>query len=163
MNCRECELLVASGDFDAAAAEHLQECVECRVLADELHQNAAAFAAMREADMPVMKPVVPRPKTAVAWVAAAAAAVIAVVVASAVWMRGTEPANSRAWVQMPAAPTIELPAPQTQSTTTERPPHPKALAHKQAPPAEEPLMVKMLTGDPDVVIYWFGDGKEKTE
>ena len=53
MICRECELLLAGEIRSAAVEEHLRACPDCRALAGELQENAAALSAMREEEFVV--------------------------------------------------------------------------------------------------------------
>ena len=121
------------GNFEDAR-EHLAECPECRALAAELRLNSVAMGQMRE--RPVMR-----------W-ALASAAMIAMAIG--------------AWRIQPL-PAGHGPAPQLAKVEA-----PVTVARRHAPlakkqPKFEPLKVKLLTSDPDVVIYWIVDRKEGTE
>jgi hypothetical protein len=105
-------------------------CLECRAL-DE------ALSALREEPLPPLVVRIPRRGRAVyPWVAAAAAA--AVLMLAAPYLRRGE-----------TTPVVRSPA---AATVAETP---------QARPAKaEPLKIKILTPDPEVVIYWLVTPKE---
>jgi hypothetical protein len=137
MTCQECELKLGMGED---AGEHVASCAECRWLAEELRLNSIALREMRV-----------RPRVHWEWAVAAAAAIVMAIFA---WkVTGVE----------------KLPLPPVRIAVVEKPtkaghgpaPHRKAKRHLS--PAPEPLQVKMLTSDPDVVIYWIVDQKEGSE
>jgi anti-sigma factor RsiW len=154
MTCQECELALGSEESTASLDQHLAACRACRALAFELRANSEALGLLRAEDMPpvrhrVMAQVRAHDKTRKiarwGW-ALAAAAMIAMVLA---W-----PSNQIEKLALPLA-TVKAPA-------VDRVPvrHvPKRLT-RQSP---EMLKVKMLTADPDVVIYWIVETKEGTE
>jgi hypothetical protein len=134
MTCRECELLL--GNFEDAGG-HLAGCAACRALAEDLRLNSAA---LREMEM--------RPAPRWEWALAAAAMILMAIAAWRIQPIPTEPgpAPHMAKVEAPKpAPVVRRHAPQTKKQKF------------------EPLKVKMLTSDPDVVIYWIVDRKEGTE
>jgi len=122
------------GNFEGAP-EHLAECSECRALAEELRLNRAALQQMQE-------------RPAMRW-ALAAAAMIAMAIGA--WKIQPLPAG-HGHVPRQVVAKIETPVP---------------VARRRVPRAKqqklEPLKVKLLTSDPDVVIYWIVDRKEGTE
>jgi hypothetical protein len=108
------------------------ECVECRDLSE-------ALSALREEQLPTLVVKIPRrgrvyPSIA-AWVAAAAAA--AVLMLGLPYLRRAET------------------APVLKSS-----PSPAASPQASSPVKAEPLKIKILTPDPDVVIYWLMQPKE---
>jgi hypothetical protein len=155
MTCQECELRLAD---DQIADEHLLECENCRALAGDLRLNAAAFESFAADPLPsvsaqVMSRV--RVRRAVRWTwALAAAAMLAIVIFVA--HRG------------PVQPT-EASIPATQQPIRERQrPGPVTIANKPVAKRRStnkgaPLMVKMLTDDPDVVIYWQFESEEENQ
>jgi hypothetical protein len=169
MNCVEWEeriALYAGGDVAPAEAQavqhHVAECADCQLLLSGLRESlalvqeahnepieAAHFAAVRARVLSEIEGGRAR-RWRFAWTYAMAAA--AVVLAIALWPRP----ELRMTVRMPSAPVapmvakVELPAVRTVR------PRPRALVAKAQPPQEpaEPMVVKILTNDPDVVIYW---------
>jgi hypothetical protein len=134
MTCAECELRLAEGEADAGLEEHLRECGDCRSFQEDLRENGLALSGLRQEELPPVR--ISRPVRAFPWMSAAAAAVVLAVVLPGIWLatRPIEPDPVRA--KLPDEVTV------TASLKT------------------EPLMVKMLTPDPDVVIYWLIDSKE---
>jgi hypothetical protein len=138
MNCQECERKLGMGED---AAEHLASCSECRGLAEELRLNAVALREMRV-----------RPRVRWEWALAAAAAVV---MAIATWKV----------TRVDKIPTQPMPVAVAAAKPLEalHGPAPRKRAKRHLVPAAEPLRVKMLTSDPDVVIYWIVDRKEGFE
>ncbi|HEY7338041.1 MAG TPA: hypothetical protein VH639_24350 [Bryobacteraceae bacterium] len=165
MNCRECELQLAGGESSASLEEHLLECAECRALARDLNENSVALTAMRED--PVVEQALAcnggfsrraRPRI---WIPAAVAA--GLILLALVWPRhrerATPPAPAPVLAALPEpAPAIAAPI----ATAVVRKKRRQIAKPKPAAPEEE-LMVKMLTPDPDVVVYWIVEPKERTE
>jgi hypothetical protein len=114
--------------------DHLASCKECRLLARELRLNSLALREMRV-----------RPK--MYWPLAAAAAIILMLIF--LEMPRAEKLQSPVHVAV-SAPQIKLP-----------PVRAKHVRRKRVP--AETLRVKILTSDPDVVIYWIVDKKEGYE
>ena len=105
------------------------ECPECQALTETLR-------ALREEPVPALNVRIPghnAPRPAYAWIAAAAAA--AIMLATLPRLHRTEPANA------PKHPDPQV-APENFARQEER----TTLA--------EPAKIKILTPDPDVVIYW---------
>jgi len=171
MNCVDWEeriALYAGGDLDSREAQaverHLSECAGCQAvlsglreslaLAREAHAEpveAAHFAAVRARVLAELERA-PARRWRFAWAAALGAA--AAVLLMALWPRP----EMRLAVPMPQAPAAAAVA------RTVLPSHPK-MAAKARPPqpveraAAPPMVVKLLTDDPDVVIYWITDTK----
>jgi hypothetical protein len=137
MTCQECELKLGMGE---EASEHLASCVECRWLANELRLNAQALGEMRV-----------RPRMRWEWAFAAAAAIVMAVSA---WKVTRLEKLALPPVRIAIAPRMAAHGAAT---------HTRKRAERQLAPATEPLRVKMLTSDPDVVIYWIVDKKEGFE
>lgn len=151
MTCQECELLIAA---DQNADEHLAECASCRALLEELRANAVAFESFAGDPLPsvrgrVMSKI--RPRRWIWALAAAAAIVIAMLIpthrrpvsAPVVSVAGGAPA-----VTPEAVAKIQSPARKGGGT-------PRRSARRPT------LTVKMLTPDPDVVIYWQFESEEE--
>ena len=163
MTCQECEQALAMETSGAEIERHLSGCAECRALAEHMRANAAAFSAMAEEELPEVRfAVISRirqqasARKLLRWGWALAAAAV-VVVAVSLWPHERNIAPAPAEVAV--APKAEIPrtAPAVAPPKTAR----RTLAHrKQAAP---PLVVKMLTDDPDVVIYWQVDSQVDTK
>jgi hypothetical protein len=150
MTCPECEVRLAGGEMDGSVETHLRACPACQALSDELRQNALALGAFRDEELgprPVRKfpgrkfpgrkfPDRKFPDRKFPWMSAVAAALTLALVIPGIW-RATRPV-----------------APEPVKATT--PAEVTVTASLKA----EPLKVKMLTPDPDVVIYWLIDSKE---
>jgi hypothetical protein len=154
MTCQECELLLA-GDEDALVEDHLRGCAKCRAFQEELRANALALSSLRDDELrrvttPVRRPVLP-------WIAAAAAAVLLALIAHEGFQRQSphpQPVSAR--VTGPIRVTAKLPAAaEPAPTLAVRRRKPKRSP--RSAPLEQPLLVKMLTPDPDVVVYWIVD------
>ena len=148
MTCSECQVQIFDGELDRGAVAHLTECEECRLLEHEVRLNSAALAELRD---DVLLSVAPKRR----WLGYAALAA-SVLIAVAVGSYDDRPEfpeppapriPPRVVQEIPAIPPLVLPGP---------PPDVK-VAVKPARKKEEPLMVKLLTDDPDVVIYWLID------
>jgi hypothetical protein len=127
--CEECQVLLAQGESGPEIERHLSECPACRALAEELAANAAVLEALRSEVLPHIEIRMPRPRRVYPWAVVAAAAAAFVV---------------GSLLPKPAAP--PLPAPPA--------PAPPAVF---TVPRPQPLKIKMLTPDPNVVIYWIVD------
>jgi anti-sigma factor RsiW len=168
MNCAkwaERIALYAGGDApgDAAMVErHLAECAECREFAAGLRDSLATlreahgeqlaaghFTAVRARvleQLAVQRVPVWRRR----WVWGVAAAVLAIVAAAGSWeLPGDPPPPPRVVASaIPPAPVIEH---------VNRPAHPgKRTLHAVK---TESLMIRIVTNDPDVVLYWIADKK----
>jgi|HubBroStandDraft_6_1064221.scaffolds.fasta_scaffold1164451_2 hypothetical protein len=156
MTCLECELLLGGdklgGGNDASVDDHLRGCVQCRALQEELRANALALSSLRDEELPRVRMTERRP--AIPWFAAAAAGVLIALIAHQVSQR------------KPAVETHPRPRQLAAPATARVPPEPVAkLAARRYKPkpaprgalSEQPLLVKMLTPDPDVVVYWLVD------
>lgn len=152
MTCQECELWLAGGEMDVSVQDHLRVCAGCRALQGELRANALALRSFRDDELPTVK-TPERRHAAVPWMSAAAAAALLVLIAHQVSQ----------W-----RPVVEtLPRPRVATdimTVTAEPAVAPKLPVRQKPersirslPVEEPVLVKMLTPDPDVVVYWLVD------
>jgi hypothetical protein len=148
MTCQECELALASEEPSQECDEHLGACAACSEFAVELRSNSEAMLAFAAEPMPpVRRPQPVRWPTRLTWVAAAVAAMIilSLIVVKphgtvVTTIETTEP------IAINAAPVIP---PQAAPV---RPHIPRRAPKKNVQP--QILQVKMLTDDPDVVIYW---------
>jgi len=157
MTCRECELLLAEG---ADCEEHLRVCSGCHAFAQELRENAAALGEMG-AEEYVLEHAPARGRPPGIWIGGAAAAMLLLALAPL-------------WPRKPALPFIAPPPVRIASSLPMLPlvaaasPLVRFRKVRQAQPKpesvrEETMLVKMLTPDPDVVVYWIVEPKEKAE
>jgi hypothetical protein len=155
MKCEECELSLAQDEISPEIDSHLAGCPNCRSLAAELQANAHAMRALGAEPVPVaplrLRPAIPWWK----WSSAAAAVILT---CAAAW-----------WASRPAKPPqiVSIDVKVTGIVPAHVEPVPAKIPEKLTPAViptfpvayEEPLRVKMLTPDPDVVIYWLIDPK----
>jgi anti-sigma factor RsiW len=179
MNCVDWEERIAlyeGGDLapdEAAEVErHLAACAGCQVFASGIRQSlallreahaepldASAFAAVRAR---VIGELERRP--ARRWWLALAAVCAAALVAAIFAIRTTPPGRP---VALRAAPTPQVEVPRLIEPSPAPPPavvvrvhhrRPRREPAVEAPKAEtQPLVVKMVTDDPNIVIYWIAD------
>jgi anti-sigma factor RsiW len=170
MSCPKFELPIALYvENDLAEAEarvveaHLDACDGCRVFAGEMRQSQGMLKALRSEFVEdfVFDEVrartldgISRDRKAVAWgrYAIAAGLVLALL---AGWMWRARPGAKLDLPPM-AAVTARPPFEQAKASPIAHPA--RKLARRRAPSFKaEPLVVKMITDDPDVVIYWLVD------
>ncbi len=189
MNCRDWEerlALYAGGDLaPAERAElerHLGECAGCQVFLSgmaeglrvlrEAHADAPAeahFAAVRARVLAQLESK-RRPWWTKGWIFAAAAAAAVLLIALAV--RPGRVAERPPVLRQPEVAVVKPPAPvlppresvpvrKVHRRVRLKPAPPEPARLRPAPPVrpEQPLVVKLVTDDPDVVIYWIGDTK----
>ncbi len=182
MACSRFEPLIAlyvEGDLATPEIEeHLRACAGCRALAEQLERSQAALRSLREEEVPeaalaevrrrVLDEISSRKPTwlfALRWWHGVAAGVTAAVLVAALSPRPEVPPP-------PNQPVLSLPAPAINHLLSGAGPRPAAASHaaqaeagrgptaarRAAPPQpQEPLLVKMFTDDPNVVIYWLID------
>ena len=167
MACAKFEPLIAlhvGGDEVTPEVEaHLRTCAECRRFAEELERSQAALRSLREEEAPaaalaevrgrVLDRVASRKPSwwfALRWRYALVPAAAAVVLVIALTPRPPLP-------PAPDPPALNLPAPVIAKTPP--PPPVRRPAPKPAAAPQEPLLVKLFTDDPDVVIYWLIDAE----
>jgi len=154
MKCEECELLLAQNEIGAEVEGHMAGCPNCRSLAAELQANAHAMRALGEEVIPVAPA---RRHAAYPWWRWTSAAAAVVITVAAAW-----------WASRPAKPPqiVSIDVKVTGVVPKAEVPYVKAEIPEKLTPVEvpivpvantEPLRVKMLTADPDVVIYWLID------
>ncbi len=186
MSCAKWEWRIAlevEGDLPERESErvleHLAGCARCRVFAAELRESQAALkdwgdAAVSEADLAAVRAGVEariadegRRQWWWVWAWVPAAAMAAVLVAAFVWAsRPVERLEIAVHARVPAAPALlaEARRPARKARVVREVParHPAPPVASEAPKAPvevEPLKVKFLTDDPDVVIVWLIDRK----
>jgi hypothetical protein len=145
MNCADWEERVAlysSGDLAPAEVEvHLANCPGCRLFLEKLEANGTALAMLRD------QPLILRaePVRISRWLPYAAAVALAFSVA-ALWKPGnvTPPPRVRTAVDAPRFGPMPMPMVRT-------------VRRVKKPDKHESIVVKMLTSDPDVIIYWVTD------
>jgi hypothetical protein len=141
MTCQECELKLGMGED---AGEHTSTCADCRALEEDLRLNTVALSGMKVRS------------TAARWqwaMAAAAAIVMAIFAWKVTRVQKLAPPPVRIAVVAPVRPVEKV-------ALAGHGPAPHRRVRKEK---FEPLKVKMLTSDPDVVIYWIVDRKEGSE
>jgi hypothetical protein len=157
VNCQEWEERIAGDLEDAAVTEHVAECPGCQVFASGLRQTLAElrsthaeeiapahYAAVRAR---VLAELQPRRRWGWVWAAAGVAAAVVAVMAIMPRMRVEElpPRESVAVVPpAPAAPVVRVAA---------------TPAPRKARVRTEEVVMKIETGNPDVVIYWIAEAK----
>ena len=177
MNCSDWEeriALHAGGDLpseEAAEVErHLRECAGCQVLASGLKQSLALlkeahdeplapaqFSAVRARVVAELEQA-RRPMWQWAWSLGLAAALVALLV-----MLALRPGRTPVAVRSNRSLTVAaLSPPAVRESVSAPPPHRRVVRRKvnrEPTPQLEPLIVKLQTDDPNVVIYWIADRK----
>jgi hypothetical protein len=154
MTCEQCELLLAQEEIGPEVEAHVAGCAGCRSLAAELQANAHAMRALGAEVMPVapmgIRPGFPWWSPWWKWSSFAAAVVLTL---AGAW-----------WASRPPKPPqiVSVDVKVTGIVPREVAPIPAKIPEKLTPAVvpvanTEPLRVKMLTPDPDVVIYWLVD------
>lgn len=170
MTCRDFEPLIAlyvEGDVaDLELERHLSRCADCRGLLEDLRASQAAVkdlaseavdpALLATVRSGVLARIDGRGRVVWRWTAALAAAVALLVVLA---LPARKPAP-------PPRPTIAKAPPKSpdpvQAAAADDRPRPRPRSHvtharKSRPGAGPPLVVKMLTDDPNIVIIWLVD------
>jgi hypothetical protein len=167
MTCRDCEVQLADGALNGEAEDHLRICAQCQALAAELRENAIALASMRDEELVEQLSVrnasfSRRPRRPI-WIGAAAAGILLLALASLQPRHSTpaiaSPISNEVAIDLPQPPAPALIA----AITPDRRAEPRRLKPPAQPLHEETVLVKMLTPDPDVVVYWIVDNKERAE
>lgn len=178
MSCEAFEKLIAldaGGDLTPAETArvrvHLEACAPCRELARSIGESQAGLKALAGASLDedalarwrrgLLARIEAEPRRRIlgwrwAWAAAAAMALVVLVAVTQLPRR------------TPSLPLVARAVPPAVSRPSGLPRPPRPLApvahrrprHRRAPaPATEPLLVKLETSDPNVVIYWIVEGK----
>jgi hypothetical protein len=171
MSCPQFEKLIAlyvEGDLSPRKAgrveEHLAACGHCREFAEGLRRSQAALKSLR-AEMVdpavfegvrrrVLAQIAARPVSRGWWKYAAVAATFIIIVAL-FWKPNPPPAPPPPVAQLKPPVTVEPPVPSrapAKHLAVRRKPRPKT--------SQEPLLVKLVTDDPNIVIYWLIEPKE---
>jgi hypothetical protein len=170
-NCSDWKRDIAGESESAQLAEHLQACEGCRDFAQELEKNrlalreivvhAAAFDAVRRH---VRGEIEGQRRRTMWWTWSGAAAVACLAVLCLLYFvpRLQNPGAPIPMVARKDPPRIEqTPRPERQVFARRGVPNRVAQDVAKASLAQksEPLVVKMLTNDPDVIIIWLVDQK----
>jgi len=160
MTCIESELLMGEGEMNEALQDHLTGCSACRILWSELEANRHVLRAMGLETIPAA-PIQIHPahhSNATPWWKWTSAAAALLITLGAAWW-ASRPVKPPQIVSIDVkvtgvAPKAELPYVKAEIPAMLTP------RVRVVPVANaEPLRVKMLTPDPDVVIYWLVDSK----
>jgi len=156
MKCEECELLLAQDDISPEVEAHVTDCPNCRSLASEMRANAHAMRALGAEPMPAA-PVQIRPAYPWwRWISAAAALILT---AGGTWWASRPPKPPQiVSVDVKVTGIVPREAPVVRAKIPEKL-TPAVVPVVNVVAKDEPLRVKMLTPDPDVVIYWLIDSK----
>jgi len=145
MTCEECEIALGRAESRSEVAAHLLACHACSELAAEMRANAEALESMRGERFASLRVRVKRPLLP-AFIAAAAAVVLAIFTGIHFREQTLPPVHyALAPMKFEISPVA---------------PSPPRIAKKRVRPLA-PLMVKMLTSDPNVVIYWQIDREQE--
>jgi hypothetical protein len=164
MNCSEWEREIAAESEDAAVQAHLRECADCRAFAREIEENRAALrsvpvnvAVLDAVRHRVLGELQSRNRRRPWMWPAAAAACVAIVGA---WF-----ALPLARNPVPPQPVEFAKAPKLVEWTVKPVRRTVRVPRNHAPDvaSREPLKVKMLTNDPDVIVIWLIDQKGGSE
>ena len=162
MNCGRFESMIAldvEGDLPvrhaARLAGHLESCAGCRQFAEEMRESQAWWKSVRQEAPPAsvvtevrwQKPRRPMPWTFWRWAPLAATAGLFLAMLAGVVLRRPEPALPK--LEIAAAKVIPPAVP----VARVNPP----VRKRRRAPKPEPLLVKLVTDDPEVVIYWLVD------
>lgn len=179
MNCRDWEeriALYAGGDLgpqeSSAVERHLEGCGECRGFAQGIADSLALVRAAHEEPIAaghyagvraaVLDRLAREPRPWRRWLWAPALAAGLAVAGLFLTVRPVEKPKPNVYMAA-MLPPVELPAvpvrpaePVAQPVPVRRP-RPRRTVAPKPPEPVEPLVVKLITNDPDVVIYWIAD------
>jgi hypothetical protein len=161
MNCREWEERIAGELDDAEVVGHLRDCPGCQVFASGLRETLAMLQAAHAEAIPAAHYTAVRARVMAelgshrrwGWIWAVAAA-LAVVAVGLVGIR-----KEMRVEELPLRVAVSVPPPAAWQPTKSEPLRyvRRARPKRTAPPEE--VLVKVETGDPDVVIYWITETK----
>jgi hypothetical protein len=169
MTCVECQRTLVELEDTAALRDHLESCPECQGLAAELEANRSALASMRfePLENAALSAVRARVLSELrdsrsVWpglvrYGAAAAAVLVAVGSLALWKATKiEPLSIHPAPLRTELPNVETPV--TRTAVIHSASHkPRRRILPVAQEKHDPLLVKLVTDDPDIVIYWITD------
>jgi hypothetical protein len=170
MTCREYEPLIAlyvEGDLnDREVERHLSECSDCRELLEDLQASQAALKELATVDAALLSAVRSgvlaklERRRLVVWPSAAALVAAALIVAVLTVPRQpaliTKVPNGGADPVVRGRP-IGRPSMIPQATRQAKRSRPGGRPRTRGSAPPEPLVVKMLTDDPNIVIIWLVD------
>jgi hypothetical protein len=182
MNCAKWKIdiaLYAGGDLPAKrlarTIAHLEECPGCRALADDLRAGQTILSELRDESLEDMMAANVRHRVLARlpvehagaarryWRWALAAAVVVAVVLMLPWRaeKQTEKQAPLARVKQAPPQVAEAPLPivNAQTPVVRRRHHHAQARHATPPQPGEPLLVQLVTDDPNIVIYWLVDPK----
>jgi hypothetical protein len=161
MTCEKCELSLAQNEIGPEIDAHLAGCANCRSLAAELQANAHALRALGEEVLAgfVVRAAPIRLRPSYPWWRWTSAAAAVIITLTTAWF-ASRPAKAPHIVSVDVKVTGVVPKAEVPYVKA---PIPETLTPERVPVVPvantEPLKVKMLTPDPDVVIYWLIDSK----
>ena len=181
MRCRSYQhwlALYVEGDLPAHRVPrvegHVAQCEECRDFLEAMRDSQAALHALGREDIDedalgrvrtaVMAGVYETPPARAAiplrWAMASAMAAMVVLAGFAAYQ--AVPGPSEEQVSQSASMPLVLDA--DRNVQMVQAPVPDAMVETRSEyPAVEPLMIKLVTDDPNIVIYWLVDGNEEYE
>jgi hypothetical protein len=159
MNCSEFERQIASDLESALLDGHLNECTACRASAGEIAANRAALqsleippAALAAVRSRVLGEIRSKQRGLRWWTWPAAAAACAIFLCALfISPRFRNPG--------PPQPVEFAKIPHLGHWAVSKPAPPPARSQTATVATREPLVIKMLTNDPDVIIVWLVDPK----
>ena len=176
MSCRGWEkdlALAVEGDLSerrfGKVERHLAACAACREFADRLEESQGVVQSLRDEPVDtaaldavrarVLERVRERPVAPNSWRWAFAFPALAAAAAAAFWIWAPPEVAPPPVPRSPAV-VAELPRPAQPAPVvkTHRRTPPRSQIRRPEPPAE-PLLVRLETADPNVVIYWTFDPK----
>ena len=163
MNCSNWEVEIAGEAESDALRDHMLQCARCREFALEITANREALRTLAADPLAVilvrnrvMAGLSARRQARIGWTwPAAVAACLAILCASLALMRFPSPAPPKPVVTLARPPIFPRVAEANQRPHTIRYRRASTVAHAE----REPLVIKMLTDDPDVIIIWIADQK----
>jgi hypothetical protein len=158
MNCSECERIIASEAPAAGVDEHLRGCAVCRAFAEDIEANRAALAPLtvHQAALDAVRARVldriesqRRRSRRWMWPFALASAAMLWTIIFLPRFRNPAPPQPIEFAKTPKL-IAYTPRPVVRPASQQR--RPESASAKR-----EPLVVKMLTNDPDVIVVWLVD------